>query len=211
MRRFQKHGENRWPLSGPPPAIHGNICRTTLQYSIPHYGVFSAISVVLCGFVDQSSSSGTWAGSAGSWGSSCQASTGYGTCTQYVQNQGNALANACEFRINQSRGWSTHCYPSPLLFSQTGRSRASNCINRRSRHHGHYSFASLCLPFHSAELQLTIGGVSLNLLKFLLRVYCINYGRSRIGCALQTSRLLASISQSSMWPCPLSSVNSRIA
>lgn len=37
---------------------------------------------------------GTWAGSGGSWGGSCAASTGYASCTDYVQAQGGAFANA---------------------------------------------------------------------------------------------------------------------
>ncbi|KAF8323301.1 hypothetical protein DL93DRAFT_2128826 [Clavulina sp. PMI_390] len=37
---------------------------------------------------------GTWAGSAGSWDAGCAASTGYATCTEFVQAQGSAFDNA---------------------------------------------------------------------------------------------------------------------
>lgn len=115
----QKHGANPWHSSAHRAVTPINTCRTTSRSSIPHYGQFSICPLLadwndsltrplvpcfpqLC-FSPRFSflfpfDSGTWAGSGGSWGGSCAASTGYASCTDYVQAQGGAFANACESR-----------------------------------------------------------------------------------------------------------------
>jgi hypothetical protein len=148
---------------GEPMATFGSSSCNPWQYMQNHVAIFDItlwcvlmhVSRLLCSLINQSSLSGTWAGSAGSWGSSCQASTGYGTCTQYVQNQGGALANACEFCIIQ-RAVGALITTTPCHFLRLGgRERQAVSIDNLDTR-TLFIYISLCLAFHLSGLQLTL-------------------------------------------------------